>query len=250
MGIGSKSQQRMCMKSIFTENRILRAMIYVNVFMFVISLIFSRSDIRWSLNPFLALAPSTNVLNFLGASGVLPISHFHSWGSLITANWLHGGLLHIVFNMLALCTIVPLVVDAYGVFRMFTIYTLAGAGGFFASYLGNIYMTIGASSGICGLIGALLLFGYLRGGVRGQMMVKQVSGWVLSLILLGLFVPNINNWGHAGGFLSGMLVGFLCGYNEKRKEHLFDRIISIGLMFFTFCLLIVPVFHGVQLIFG
>ncbi len=225
-------------------------MIYVNIFMFAVSLIFRPSEIHWSLNPFLALAPSPDILNFLGASGVLPISQFHSWNSLITANWLHGGLLHIVFNMLALYTIVPLVTDAYGVFRMFTIYTLAGAGGFFASYLGKVYMTIGASSGICGLVGALLLFGYLRGGVRGQIMIRQVSGWVLSLILLGLFVPNINNWGHFGGFVSGMLAGFLCGYNDRRKEQLLDRIISTALMVVTLFLLIAPVLQGAVLIFG
>ncbi len=238
------------MKSVCTENRILLAMIYVNIFMFAISLIFNPWEVRWTLNPFLALAPSPNVLNFLGASGVLPISQFHAWNSLITANWLHGGLLHIVFNMLALYTIVPLVTGAYGEFRMFTIYTLAGAGGFFASYLGKVYMTIGASSGICGLIGALLLFGYLRGGVRGQIMIRQVSGWVLSLVLLGLFIPNINNWGHIGGFLSGILAGFLCGYNDKRKEQLPDRIISIGLMLLTLFFLIVPVLQGAALIFG
>ncbi len=207
------------------QNKILKAMVYTNIFMFAVSLLFSRTYISLDLDPFSFLSPSTKVLTFLGASGVFPISQFDSWSSLITANWLHGSLLHIIFNVLALSTIVPMVIMVYGQFRMFTIYTIAGAGGFFASYMGNVNITIGASSGICGLIGSLLLFGYLKGGLEGKLMIKQVSGWVFSLVLIGVFLPNINNWGHFGGLFSGILAGFLCGYNDKRKEQLPDPII-------------------------
>lgn len=76
-------------------------MIAVNVIIYIISLIYSGKDTTLSLNPFYALTPSMDVLNFLGASGRLPILKFEAWWSLITANWLHGGLLHIVFNMMA-----------------------------------------------------------------------------------------------------------------------------------------------------
>ncbi len=133
---------------------------------------------------------------------------------------------------------------------MFTIYTLAGAGGFFASYMGNVSITIGASSGICGLIGSLLLFGYLKGGMEGKWMIKQVSGWVFSLVIIGIFLPNINNLGHFGGLFSGIAMGFVCGYNGKRQEHLVDRIIAVFLMLLTLWLLIRPIFWGIKLILG
>ena len=146
-------------KTVLTPPLLLKGILYTNVFLFVVSLIYSGKNLGMSINPFHALTPSMDVLNFLGASGTIPIDHFHAWWSLITANWLHGSLLHIIFNMLALRTVAPLVMNEFGLFRTFSIYTLSGAAGFYLSHLGNVPLTIGASSGLCGLIGALLYFG-------------------------------------------------------------------------------------------
>ena len=137
----------------------------------------------------------------------------------MTANWLHGSLLHIVFNMIALNAICPLVIREFGIFRMFSIYSITGVAGFFFSYIGGVYITIGASAGLCGLIGASLFFGKSRGGFWGQLVYKQTTGWIISLILIGFFLPNINNWGHAGGLFAGIFSGWLFGYNEKRLEN-------------------------------
>ena len=98
-------------------------MIIANVVMFLISLLFSGKNMILSFNPFYAFTPSMDVLNFLGASGRLPIVKFEAWWSLITANWLHGGLLHILFNMMALKTVATLVMKEFGLFRMFSIFT-------------------------------------------------------------------------------------------------------------------------------
>jgi rhomboid protease GluP len=236
-------------KTTLTPPLLLKGILYTNVFLFVVSLIYSGKNLVMSINPFYALTPSVDVLNFLGASGTIPIDHFHAWWSLITANWLHGSLLHIIFNMLALRTVAPLVMHEFGLFRMFSIYTLTGAAGFYLSYLGNVPLTIGASSGLCGLIGALLYFGKSRGGDWGQRIFKQTSGWIVSLLLFGFLIPNINNWGHGGGLLSGILLGWAMGYNDKRKEHLTDKILSLALMLLTACLLVRSVVQGFFLIF-
>ncbi len=228
---------------------VLKAIIYTNIFMFIISLIYSGRNMVFSLNPFYALTPSLDVLNFLGASGTIPIIKFKAWWSLITANWLHGGLLHIVFNMLALKTVAPLVIKEYGIFRMFSIYTLAGISGFLLSYFGNVYITIGASSGLCGLIGASLYFGKSRGGQWGQLVYKQTSGWVVSLVIIGFLMPNINNWGHAGGLIAGIFFGWIMGYNEKRRENFFDLLISALFAGITIFLLAKSVVQGFFLIF-
>ncbi|MBT7631695.1 MAG: rhomboid family intramembrane serine protease, partial [Desulfobacula sp.] len=150
--------------SFLTPSFVMNAMIYTNVIMFFISLVYSGKNMILSFNPFYAFTPSMDVLNFLGASGRFPIVKFEAWWSLITANWLHGGLLHILFNMMALKTLAPLVMKEFGLYRMFSIYTLTGIAGFLLSYFGNVYLTIGASSGLCGLIGASLFFGKSRGG--------------------------------------------------------------------------------------
>ena len=232
-----------------TPARLLKTIIYTNIFLFVISLIYSGRQVGMSINPFSALTPSGDVLNFLGASGRIPIDHFQAWWSLITANWLHGSLLHIIFNMLALRTVAPLVMHEYGIYRMFSIYTITGAAGFLLSYFGNVYLTIGASSGLCGLIGALLYFGKSRGGDWGQRVYKQTSGWIVSLLLIGFLVPNINNWGHGGGLTAGVFFGWIFGYNDKRKEKGFDKILCLGLMLLTALLLGRSIVNGFFLIF-
>lgn len=195
--------------------------------MYVISLIYSGKQITLSLNPFFALTPSVDVLTFLGATGRLPILNYGSWWSLITANWFHGGLLHIIFNMLALRTVAPLVMQEFGLFRMFIIYTLSAVTGFFASFIGNVTITLGASAGLCGLIGALWYFGRSSGGQWGQAVYKQTSGWLVSLGLIGFVLPNIDNWAHAGGLLGGILFGWVLKYTEQRKESIIDMAVAI-----------------------
>ena len=235
---------------IISPDIVLKFIIYTNIFMFVISLIYSGKNMVLSLNPFYALTPSIDVLNFLGASGTIPIIQFQAWWSLITANWLHGSLLHILFNMMALKTVAPLVIKEFGIFRMFSIYTLAGISGFLLSYFGNVYITIGASSGLCGLIGASLYFGKSRGGQWGQLVYKQTSGWVISLIIIGFLLPNINNWSHAGGVIAGIFFGWLMGYNEKRGENYFDLLLAAFFASITLFLLAKSVIEGFFLIYS
>ncbi len=232
-----------------TPSAVLRAMIYANILMYEISLLYSGANIILSWNPFSTLSPSMDALNFLGASGRMPIVRFEAWWSLLTANWLHGGLLHIILNMLALYTVAPMVMEEFGVYRMFSIYTLTGISGFLLSYIGNVYLTIGASSGLCGLIGALLFFGKSRGGEWGTLVYKQTTGWILSLVLVGFLIPNINNWSHAGGLFSGILFSWIMGYNEKRKENFFDRTLAFVFLVLTLWLLAKSVIEGFMLIY-
>lgn len=230
---------------------ILTAMIWANITVFACSLLFSGKQIHLSMNPFDALAPSLNVLRFLGAAGVsasrLPLLDI--WWTFITANWLHGSLIHLAFNMIALRQIAPLVIGQYGPFRMFTIYTLSGVLGFLLSYKATVYLTVGASSGICGLIGAALFFGRTCRSDYGKAVFRQTSGWVVSLILIGFLIPNINNWSHGGGLAGGIAAGWIMGYAPKRNEHLIDRIISILFMGLTAFLLAKSVITGFMLIY-
>lgn len=226
---------------------VLKAMIFTNIFMFSVSLLLSWDKINVTMNPLFAFSPSFEALNYLGASGTYPIGKYKAWCSLITANWLHGSLLHILFNMMALRTVVPLVIKEFGPSRMFYIYTLTGIAGFFLSYLGQVQVTIGASAGLCGLIGTLLYFGKSRGGQWGALVYKQTSGWVLSLVLMGFLIPNINNWSHGGGFITGIILGWIFGYNERRKESFFDKTFGLLIVGITAILLLQPVISAVIL---
>ena len=234
---------------LFSPGNLIPAIIWTNVIVFIISLIFSGSDTILTLNPFQALTPSGNVLHFLGASGRIPIDKYHAWWSLVTANWIHGSLLHILFNMLALRTVGPYVIREFGSYRTFSIYTLAGAGGFYLSYLGGVPLTVGASSGICGLIGALLYYGKSRGGQWGQLVVRQTSGWIISLLLIGALVPRVNNWGHGGGLIAGIGLAWVFSYVERRRENLADRVLAVILAVITLLLLLRTIVLGGRLIF-
>ncbi len=225
-------------QSIPTPRQLIRAIIVINGFMFLACLIVSGRHTDFSINPFATLSPATNTLIFMGATGTLPIDHYRQWWSLITASWLHGSLLHIIFNMTALVQIGHLVMGAYGVHRMFIIYTLSGIAGFYLSYVAGVSVTIGASASICGLIGATLYFGKSRGGAFGQAVYRQTMGWVLSLIVIGLAIPSINNWGHGGGLVAGMGLGWLLGYHEIRRESGWHLAVSVGLMIATALFLI------------
>ena len=229
----------------------IKAIIAANVALFIICLFFSLPTLSWTLNPFYALAPSTDVLNFMGASGRLPILQYGSWWSVFTANWLHGSLLHILFNMMALKTVGPLVSAGFGTMRMFSIYTASGAAGFIVSYLGGVSITVGASSGLCGLIGALVYFGKSeQGQIWGQWVLKQTSGWIISLLLMGFLIPNINNWGHGGGFAGGFIAAWVLQHNGQRMESRWDSILAGILALVTLFFLARPVIQGILLYLG
>lgn len=232
-----------------TPANVVKIIISINVIMFVISLIFSGKKTGFTLNPLYLLTPSSDALLFLGATGKLVIQKYNNWFSLISANWLHAGLLHIFFNMMAIRVIVPLVIKEFGLSRMFSLYTLTGAAGFFSSIIGDVHLTIGASSGICGLIGAALYFGKSRGGTWGDLVYRQTAGWIVSLVLIGFMIPNVNNWSHAGGLISGILLGWIFSYNEQRPQNRIDIAIAIILSSLTAWLLLDNVQEGFRLIF-
>jgi rhomboid protease GluP len=194
---------------------------------YFISLVLYPTSFNVSLNPFTLLMPDHRSLLLLGETGTIPIDNYHRWWSLLAANYLHGGILHIFFNMVALRQLAPLVIREYGTYRMIIIYTIGGVTGFLVSYIAGVKFTIGASAAVCALIGSLLYYGKSRGGVYGNTIYTQVIGWIVGLFLFGLMARGIiNNWGHGGGIVAGALLGFLLGYVEKSKENIVHKTIA------------------------
>ena len=202
---------------------LVKALITANVVYFALSLVLSARV--GGLGG--VLSPGQTSLMLLGATGTYPIDHFGRDWTLVSANYLHGGILHLIFNLMALKQIAPTVSSEYGASRMFTIYTLGAVLGYVVSYLAGVPFTIGASAAVCGLIGSLLFYGKNRGGVYGSSVYREVSGWVISLFIFGLIFPGINNWGHGGGILGGIVVAALLGYNERRRENNFDHALAL-----------------------
>lgn len=220
--------------------------IAANIAMYVLALLFNPGRAHMAMSPFRFLSPDNQSLLFLGASGTLPIDGLGRWWTLISANYLHGSLLHILFNMMALRQLGPLVLAEYGTARMITIYTLGGVAGFLLSYLAGVRFTIGASAAVCALIGATLYYGRSRGGVYGKELFSQVGGWAVGIFLFGLLVPGINNWAHGGGMAAGAGLGYLFGYRENRRETLRHRMLAAACALATVAVLLWAVASAVM----
>ncbi len=241
---GSKLKNSIIVSGLIREERIINVIIAVNVAMYLLSLLMSSRGLNLSANPMSFLSPDSQGLLLLGATGAIPIDRYHRWWTLFSASYLHGGIIHIVFNMLALRQISILVVREFGTHRMIVIYTLSGVGGFLISYLAGVSFTIGASAAVCGLIGAALYYGKSRGGIYGQAVYRQVGGWAIGIFLFGIVVPGINNWAHGGGMAAGILMGLLMGYHERKKENMRHRLLSGLCLSGTFAVLLWAVFTG------
>lgn len=221
-----------------SPEELIRLLIGINIAMYVASLLLNPRGATMSMSPFHFLSPDNRSLLLLGASGTVPIDALGRWWSLVTANYLHGGLLHIIFNMLALYQLGPLVVREYGPARMLLIYSLGGVGGYFVSYLAGVPFTIGASAAVTALIGAVLYYGKARGGVYGQELFSQVGGWAVGIFVFGLLVPGINNWAHGGGMAAGAALGLLLGYRERRVESFVHRATATAIALLTVAILL------------
>ena len=173
------------------------------------------------------LSPSMQALDKLGMTGAFAMSEGR-WWTLITANYLHGGLLHIFFNMMWLRQLGVMVEHFYGSARSFVIFTVAGVVGFWASDLVNIPFTVGASGSIFGLLGALIYYGRRRGGTFGAAVYRQVGTWTLVLFAFGFLMPAVNNIAHAGGFIGGLSAAMVLGFHEIRRESSVHRLTAIA----------------------
>ena len=240
--------QRLIGRGMNDSAQLLKILIGVNVAMYFLSLFISARSTNLSFNPFFFLSPDNRSLLLLGASGYIPIDRLHRWWSLISANYLHGSIMHIFFNMIALRQLGPLVLHEYGNYRMFIIYTLSGVFGFFVSYLAGVTFTIGASAAVCGLIGAALYFGKNRGGVYGHTIYRQIGGWAIGIFMFGFLVPSINNWAHGGGMLAGAALGFLLGYKERSREKYGHKIAALCCVIITALVLLWAIFSSLYLL--
>lgn len=205
--------------------------IYGSVGLYVATLLLTllRGESLVSQSIFSFLGPSTNTSFIFGASGAVPFFGYGRWWTVLSAGWLHAGLLHILFNMMWVRQLGPPTADIYGAGRMVIIYTVAGVAGFLLSSVAGLVMpqlpiigggmiTLGASAPIFGLLGALVYYGR-RGG--SSMIRAEAGGYALTLFIFGLIMPGVDNYAHAGGFAGGYLSAmWLDPLKRERMDHL------------------------------
>ena len=145
----------------------------------------------------------------LGMSIPLPyLIATNEWWRLVTAMFLHGGLIHIGFNMMALMQLGPALEELYGSARYFFLYVVTGAFGFLASAAVG-HFSIGASGALLGLVGLMLAITSKRGGTYMRELRSRLISSVAILFVLGFMGMGIDNWAHGGGLAAGFLLGKL-----------------------------------------
>jgi rhomboid protease GluP len=131
----------------------------------------------------------------------------HQWWRLVTAMFLHGGLIHIGFNMMALMQFGPALEELYGSARYFFLYVFTGAFGFLVSSLTG-HFSLGASGALLGLVGAMLVVTTKRGGSFMRDLRSRLISSVVILFVIGFWGGlGIDNSAHLGGFAAGFVIG-------------------------------------------
>jgi rhomboid protease GluP len=162
----------------------------------------------------------------LGAN-FAPMVTLGDYWRLFTANFLHIGLMHLAFNLYALYIVGTEVEMFYGPARFLVIYLLTGLSGAIASYAFTYGLSAGASTAIFGLIGTLVAFFVRNRDVFGEMSRSRLTNLMVVIainVFYGMSVGTIDNWGHAGGFIGGVILGWLlCPFYQVEGQRVVDR---------------------------
>ncbi len=150
---------------------------------------------------------ATQVSFRLGASLPLAYNISQPW-RFVTAIFLHGGLLHIGFNMWVLMDIGPMVEELYGSARYLFLFVVTGVAGYLlSSSVGHL--SVGASGSLLGLVGVLLAATTGRKNMAAQALRSALIRWLIYIAVLGLIFSGTDNYAHLGGVVSGYALGRL-----------------------------------------
>jgi len=180
------------------------ALIGINVFMFIISVLLSGTIMDIDINVLVTLGAKYNYAIVQG-----------QWFRLITCMFLHGGLIHIAANMYSLYSIGPLIEDLYGKYKYLTIYFVTGIiSSLFSFFFSPTSISIGASGAIFGLLGVILVFAIKERERIGKGFFMNIASIIAINLFITLGVPGIDKFAHLGGLLSGVALGIIMKLNR------------------------------------
>jgi rhomboid protease GluP len=205
------------------EAPVTRVLLGMNIVIFAVSLL-ATARATGGLSLFGGI--SGQVLFRLGANWPGDIFNGEAW-RLVTAMFLHGGLIHIGCNMMVLLNIGPNLEQVYGSPRYLFLYVVTGVAGFAVSSLLG-HFSVGASGALMGLMGLMIATTTRRGGVAMKMLRGQLLMWVGSIFVIGFIFPGVDNAAHLGGLAAGFGLGKLFADREPVPGSEMKRAYALG----------------------
>ncbi len=209
------------------ETPVTSAMLVANILMLGVSLVLTmQAGEAGGLHTLFGMSSEASYR--LGASHPYGIFVKHEWWRLVTAMFLHGGLIHIGFNMMNLMQIGPALEELYGSARYLFLYVVTGALGFLASALTG-HFSIGASGALLGLIGAMLAVTTKRGGSFMRELRSRLITSVAILFVIGFMgFLGMDNAAHIGGFAVGFGLGKIFVDRQPMNSREKQRAYALG----------------------
>lgn len=191
----------------FNEYKVTYTIIILNILLYLIEVIKSRNLIDIDIYTLIQMGAKVNVL--INSGEIY---------RLLTSAFLHGGIIHIFFNMSALNIIGREVEAVYGSKRYIAIYVISALGGSVVSYLFKPNsISVGASGAIFGLLGAMLIFGLKERDKIGKQYMKNILETIGLNVIIGITIPNIDNFAHLGGLILGAITSFILFKKKNLK---------------------------------
>lgn len=191
-----------------------KAIVIACVALYVVSLLIDTSNLMRMRGIMDILSPSNRALLVLGMTGAYAFAQGW-WWTLLTAIFLHGSLLHLLFNMAVAWRYLHDVEELYGPLRTWVVFMAGGVVGFVVSNLASGAPTIGASGAIFGLLAALIVYGRRT---HQHAVTQQLWMSAAMMFAFGFFMPGVNNWAHAGGFAGGFVAAEAVAFRDRREH--------------------------------
>ena len=172
-------------------------------------------------------------------SGYSPATLAGEWWRIVTPIFLHGGILHFFFNSYVLVQLGPLVEEEFGTERFWVVYLASGIAGSALSQFMRPVNTVGASGAIFGLIGLLLVYGWLRGGARGAALRAGMTRYLVYVLIFSLIAGRgIDHVNHVGGLVFGALLALVVragGYRGRGHAAIWEALALAGVLLVVLC---------------
>ncbi len=161
----------------------------------------------WSSGVLVARGANSGMATFTG-----------QWWRLGTYIFLHIGLWHLAFNLIALAQIGPAIEKIFGRGRMLFFFMLTGiVAGVGSAMMRSWGYSAGASGALMGLIGVGAGWGHRDGSAGGRAVRNMMLKWALYTIGFG-FLVHADNAAHGVGFALGAVLGYITRPLKERGE--------------------------------